>query len=490
MNHRAARTRSLLLALLLVIPLIVGALLTATADLRPENSWVAAEEPPGAPAAGDPTGIAPAELVDARRAASEADAQAGFLATGTGELVDGTGQLREGAGDLVGGVDEAKGGAQQLAEGMVQLQAATGQLGTGASQVADGVAVAVEQVAGLSAIQMQLIQAIDGINTELEKSKVPEAKEIRNQLAGFRTQVEAFPLSGENADQLDQLRTGARDLANQLAVPGYGFHDGVYSATDGAQRLNEGLGQLQGGVGTAVDGVDELDEGAQRLDQMATATQDKLGNVQRSLPAVQPPARGAGAADGQPVAAAHIVESNSLVPMYALLIGTLAALGGIAVGYLGTGAGRWIDRILGGVGVITLGGILYALLAQGLTPLALAAGVAVLALMTAASAGLTLIARRVAGDRWGGLLAIFGAIVQVGLVGWVWKTAAVAEVSTVWGVIASLTPLHYATAALTSTGNSGDPTMVWLGVAVLAAVAVISFVVLRGGRREAAALVD
>ncbi|MGP6175571.1 YhgE/Pip domain-containing protein [Corynebacterium sp. A21] len=482
--------RSRLLALLVIIPLIIGAVYLAIAGIGPDRSWSAAGDSSGAPAADSPAGIDPAELVDARRAASEAGAQAGFLATGTGELVDGTGLLREGAGDLVGGVEEAKGGAQQLAEGMVQLQAATGQLGTGANQVADGVALAVEQVTGLSAIQMQLIQAIDGINTELAKSKVPEAKEIRSQLAGFRTQVEAFPLTGENADQLDQLRTGAREVANQLAVPGYGFHDGVYSATDGAQRLNEGLSQLQGGVGTAVDGVNELDDGAQRLEQMATATQDKLGNVQRSLPAVQTPESGAGAADGQAVAAAQIEESGSLAPMYALLIGVLAALGGIAVGYLGSGSGRWIDRILGGAGIVALSGILYALLSQGMTLLSLSAGVAVLALMTAASTGLTLIARRVAGDRWGGLFTIFGAIIQVGLVGWVWKSAAAAEVSTVWEIIASLTPLHYATAALTANGNAGDPTLVWLGAAVLAAVAVLSFVVLLGGRREAAALAD
>ncbi|QGU06262.1 hypothetical protein COCCU_01505 [Corynebacterium occultum] len=479
--------RSRLLSLLVLLPLIIGAVYLAIAGIGPDRSWSAAEESTGAPIEGGPTGIDPAALVDARRAASEAGAQAGFLASGTGELTAGTGALREGADELGGAMEEAKSGAQELSNGLVQLQAATGQLGNGATQVADGVSLAIEQLTGLSAIQMQLIQAIEGINAELEKSDVPEARQIREQLTGFRAQVEAFPLTGENADQLNQLREGARDIANQLAVPGYGFHDGIYSATDGARRLNEGLGQLQGGVGEAVDGVSQLDEGAQKIDQMAGTTQDKLSNVQRSLP-VTPAAGAEGtAAEGQVVASAAGDVEGYLVPLYALFIGALSTLGGIAISYLGRGIGRRLDRILGGIGVVALGTVLYILAAQGLNPLRLGAAIAVLALMTAASAGLALVVRRVVGERPGGLLAMVGAIIQVGLVGWVWKSSAGTEVAAIWEIVASLTPLHYATAALTVSGNAGDPLLFWVSGAVLGGVALLTGLLQLGGRKRAGA---
>lgn len=480
MNHRAARPRNLLLALLLVVPLIVGAVVTAAVNLQPGDSWAPGGEAAGAPVAGSAAGIDPADLVDARRAASEAGSQASFLSTGTGELSDGTGQLRDGAGELASGVDDAKTGAQELHDGLVQLQSATGQLGAGATRVADGVGSAVDQVLGLGAVQGQILTAIDDIDGELAESDYEGAGELRDQLAGFRDQVEAADLEGSVTDQLTQLKEGSREIANQLAVPGYGFHDGIYSATDGARRLNEGLGALQGGVDEAVTGVNDLDDGAQRIDQMAERNQDKLTEVQRSLPAGQAPAESGGVQ-----AAAESEPMGQLLPMYALLLGALAALGGVAVGFLGRG--RRLDLVLGGAGVVALTGVLFALLGQGLTVGGTVVAVGVLALMTAASTGLTLLARRVAGDRWGGMAAMVGAIIQVGLVGWVWQAAASADVGTGWQVIAALTPLHHVTGALSAAGNAGDPTLIWLGGGVLAAVAVLSFVVLGLGRREAAA---
>lgn len=475
--------RSRLLSLLVIFPLLIGAVYLAIAGIGPEHAWSTVEENTGAPIASGPSGVDPAALADARRAASEAGAQAGFLATGTGELTAGTGALRDGAGELTEGMSAARTGAQELAEGMVQLQAATGQLGTGATQVADGVSLAIEQLTGLSAIQMQLIQALEGINVELEKSDVPEARQLREQLAGFRNQVEAFPLTGENADQLNELREGAREIANQLSVPGHGFHDGIYTATDGARQLNNGLDQLESGVDEAVDGVNQLDEGAQKIDQMAGSNQDKLSNVQRSLPVPATPDAEGAAAEGQAVAAAG-EPSGHLLPLYALFIGALATLGGIAISYLGRGIGRRLDRVLGGIGVVALGSILYLLAAQELSPLRLVAGIAVLTLMAAASAGLTLMARRVAGERWGGLLAMAGALIQVGLVGWVWKNATGAEVIAAGEIAASLTPLHYATAALTVSGNSGDPLLYCVSGAVLGAVVVLAGLLQLGGRKQ------
>lgn len=476
MTRRAARFRSFLLALLLLVPLIIGAVITATADLQPARSW-SAGEPAAAPAADSPASIDPAELVDARRAASEAGTQAGFLTSGTEELSEGTGQLRDGADELAVGVEEAKTGAQQLHNGMIELQAATGQLGNGATELADGVGGAVDQIVGLGVIQGQILTAIDTLDEDLADEDEPRIQDLRRDLAGFRDQVATVDLGGGITDQLNRLKDGSREIANQLAVPGYGFHDGMYSATDGARQLNEGLGMLQGGVGEAVDGVDQLDDGAQRIDQMAQTNQDQLTTVQRSLPAVQAPAADATEESVDPAA--------SLAPMYALLIGALAVLGGVAVGFIGRG--RWLDILLGIVGVVALSGVFFALLAQGFGTANLAVAIGLLTLMTTASTGLTLVLRRVAGDRWGGVLSMAGAIIQVGVVGWVWQTAAGADIGTIWQVIAALTPLHHITGALAATGNAGDPLLVWLGAGVLAGVALVAFVAVALGRRRAAA---
>lgn len=467
-----------LIALLAVVPLILGAVYLAVAGPGLERSWSDAAHPAGAPVAQGPAGVDPAELVDARRAASEAGTQAGFLTTGTDELTSGTGQLRDGAGDLAAGTEEAKAGAQELHNGLVQLQAATGQLGDGATQVADGVGSAVDQIVGLGAVQGQILTALDDIDGKLADSRDPQVGKLRRDLAGFRGQVEAVDLTGGITDQLTELKEGSREIANQLAVPGYGFHDGIYSATDGARQLNEGLGALQGGVGEAVDGVSQLDDGAQRIDQMAETNKDQLNTIQRSLPAVQAPAQGEGVQ-----AAAESEITGQLAPMYALLIGALAALGGVAAAYIGRG--RWLDLLLGGVGVVVLSGVLFGLLSQGVEAVGVAAGVAVLALMTAASAGLTLLARCVAGDRWGAVFTMVWSIVQVGLVGWVWQTASRTEIAVAWEVIAALTPLHYVTGALSAVGNAGAPQLVWLGAGVLAAVAVLAFAAVGLGRRNA-----
>ena len=467
--------RTWIAALLLLIPLVIGATVAAVTHLDPARSWSSAEQPAAAPAA-----LPSPELVDARRAAGEAGVQAGFLATGTGELADGVAEMRSGAEGLPGQFSEAVTGAQQLHQGLVELQAGVGQLGTGANDIADGVGTAVDQVVGLGALQGQLLEAIDRTVAGIEGAEEPELVDARARLLELRGQVEMIELGGPVADQLRALKDGSRELANQLGVPGHAFHDGVYSATRGAQDLSYGLTQAQGGVDEAVAGVGALDEGARRIDEMATRTQDRIGAVQRALPAVTATASSApGEAEE---------ELLGLSPLFALLIAALALIGGAFAG----ATRRWWVLAAAVPALTAAGLILLWLVGGGVTAATLGWAAPVLALGIVASATATRVLLGLFGVVGGSVVAALLGLAQVGVVGWVWTTLTTSQVSEAWQVAANLSPLSWATAGLTAAGNVGQldsPGVLWLSLGVLGAVAVLG--VLGGAldRREVAPVV-
>lgn len=333
----------------------------------------------------------------------------------------------------------------------------------------------------MSAIQLQLIGAVDEITEELADEDSPEAREIREQLIGFRDQVEAFPLDGEAADQLNELRDGARELSNQLNVPGYGFHDGVYAATEGTRELATGITELAAGVDEAVGGVATLDDGAQQIDRMATQNSERIDTVQRALPAVQPIAG---------VAAAEAEVQSTLPPMYALLIAAMLSIGGAALAWgarTSTGKRRWFGMTAAVLGLVAVGGMLVALLASGLgMPAALLIGV-VLLLTVLSAAAMTAVMLRLFGVLGGGIIAGLGMLLQVGVVGWAWQAAAGTELALLWQTVVHLMPLHYATAGLTTLGNAGSGTVLWLALAVLAVLAAGGALMLRVVRGHSAA---
>src|SRR5699024_9322063 len=241
-------------------------------------------------------------------------------------------------------------GARQLHEGLIQLQAGTGQMGTGATEIADGVSSAVEQMTGLVILTQQIRVALDQADRDLAAMDRPEAEEVRVQLTNLKGELEKAGLDVEMTDRLDELRSGTRDLANQLAVPGYGYHDGIYTATNGAAELAAGLGELEAGVGEGVAGFGALDEGDARLDAMAALNQEKTGAVQRALPAPQMPAAGV-----ELTAAGPGTPSASLPPMYAFLIATVVMLAGVALGWV-TLRNRWLLAFVL-LGITVLGGV-------------------------------------------------------------------------------------------------------------------------------------
>ena len=383
----------------------------------------------------------------------------------------GVDKLTGSANDMTGATKELANGTQQLADGMTQIQAGTGQLGSAASQVADGVDQAVEQVQGVIALQPQLLAAIDA-DRKLAANPAPDAADARKQLAGFRSQVAGFKLGGGTVDQLAQLRSGSRDIANQLTQPGSQYHDAIYTATDGSKQLSSRMQEYATGVDAALASVGELHNGVQRIDGMAKATQDKTTAMQRALPAVtqvQP----AENTDSEPE------KTSSLPPMYAFLIAALVSAAGVAYVW-STGGGRnWLNLLGVSGGLALVGSVLFALLANGL-----GVGSALLGVLTlCATAGVSVFGSSallsLLGERWGRIALAVGSIAQVGVVGWVWKTSAAAETASWAQAISALMPLHYPTSALTTIGNAGSGSALAVALIVMLLLGVGGGVVVR-----------
>ncbi|MEX3516948.1 hypothetical protein VVR26_05715 [Corynebacterium camporealensis] len=447
---RPSRLKVGLLSLLVIVPLLIGAGLMAATGWQPAEAWTK-EEVAGAPSAGESPEAA---LADARSKASVAQANSSLLDTGSQQLADGTEQLRGGAEELGGGIDELSAGSQQLVDGLTQLQAGTGQLGSGANELADNVGGAVDQVLGLGAVQGQILEAIDGTLQDLHGVATPEAKEIRDQLRGLRGQVETFDINESLGGDLNRLKDGSRELANQLSVPGYAYHDGIYQAVEGAKQLNAGIGELDGGVGEALDGVDQLDDGAQRINDMASTNQENILDILRVLPVAQE--------DAEPV--------RALSPITGLLIGLLTIAGGVALGVVRK---RWWLVLLGTILAAGVGVGLLALFATGWTWEATGWAAGVLALGVLATAMLTRAALALCGPKWGAVVITVANLIQLAVVGWVWKAATTTGIASFWQIAASVLPLHWMTTGVTVAGNDGAGGMLWASLGVLGAVAVL-----------------
>lgn len=450
-----------------LLALVVGAFL----PMNPADTWANAardSEVSGAPHVG------PDNLGDARRAAGEAGLQATVLKQGAGQLAAGIGEAQGQTRQLIDALTAAQSGSQELADGMVQLQAGTGQLGAGATQLADSIGEIVGQVIGFEAVRGQVISAIDRSMEELKGAKDPEAVQARESLQGLREQAQTAQLPPDAVAKLNQLRDGSRDLANQLAVPGYGFHDGIYTATRGSAELAAGLRELQAQTGQATGGIDELVAGVEQLNRMAGMNADKVGAVRAALPV---PAVAPGADGDEPA-------GPTLAPVAAMLLAAMAVLGGSALAGAAWFASRrrWWILGAGSVVVAAAGTILAGVIGSGFGMQEYAlAFVGVLA-GTLASAGLASVFNRAFGAGVGLGAAGVLALVQTGLVGWVWRTATTAQVDSVWVALSQAAPMHWASTAVSAAGNGGDYRGIVSAVLLSALLAVVGLVGARGRR--------
>ena len=449
-----------------LLALVVGVFL----PMNPADTWANAgrdAEVSGAPQVG------PDNLGDARRAAGEAGQQAKVLKEGAGQLAAGIGEAQGQTQQLIDALAAAQSGSQQLADGMVELQAGTGQLGAGATQLADSIGEVVGQVSGFEAVRGQVVGAIDRSMEELKGAKDPEAVKARESLKDLRAQAETAQLPPDVVAKMNQLRDGSRDLANQLAVPGYGYHDGIYTATNGSAELAAGLRELQAQTGEATGGIDELVSGVEKINQMAGMNADKVAAVRAALPV---PAAATGAAENAPA-------GSTLAPVAAMLLAAMAVLGGTALAAAWFAArGNWWILGVGSVLVAAAGTILAGVIGFGFGVQEYGVAFAGLLLGTLASAGLASVLNGAFGARAGLGVAGVLALVQTGLVGWVWRTATTAQVDSVWVALSQAAPMHWVSTAVSAGGNGGDYRGIVSAVLLSALLAVLGLVGARGRR--------
>ncbi|MDO4910774.1 MAG: hypothetical protein Q3972_03415 [Corynebacterium sp.] len=436
-----------------ILPLVGGVIYASTAGVDISASW-SSDSSQGAPSAAQQQ----EDLVAVRRAAGEAATQAGFLATATQQLADGVAQIGGQTQDISTAISQLQQGTQALASGMEQLQAGTGQLGNGATQLADGIDQAVVQVKSMMGLQTQVLAAMDDSINKLTQTNTPEALQVRDQIVALRQQFQNIGFDAGITSQLDQAQQGSRELANQLSTSGYAYHDGMNTATEGAKTLNSKVQEFAPQANEAMGAVTQLQDGTQRINTMSQANKEKVTAVGRAIPAVQ--------------ATADEEEGNSRVisPIYALLIGAMVTA---VAGMLGFSiAGFW--RTLASLVVIALlGAIPFALFMGGFDVMAVTGAFLVFFLLALTSAVSAQYLTNRIGLAWGRLAALTGILVQVGVVGATWQIAASQSAPVALRVISELTPLHYATMATTAIGNATTGAPLWMGLAVIVALAAI-----------------
>lgn len=525
MAPRKGGIRRTLLSLLLILPLIAGAAYLGWAGIGPSAAWTADGAEEGR-APGPVPGIDVGQVQDARRAIGEAGTQAGFLNAGMGQATEGIGELKDGGTELVDGTGQVRKGAADLATGMTELQAGTGRLGAGAKEIAAGAGTIADNVGLVNVAVGQVEAALGPAKEALRASGDPNAGDAVADLEALERQLATVDFDAI-AGEAERFRRGADDMSYQLNTPGAPYRDGIYNATAGAAALRTGTEELDEGAKKLDGGLRELDEGAGRLDGMAQTTVDKIGDAQRAMPVPtgdQLAAAGlAGdAGDGGEGAAAG--SNATLAPTLAFMVSALVMLAASALwlidgprrrgrGVVGASPdsyadldadasrGGWWGRVLPGgafagalAGIVAIGALVLFIMADGMDLLRGATSVIVLALAALAATALSRAVMVVFGPAWGRAVILAGMLVQVGVIGWVWRTAATAasggtELATAWGVAAALLPLHHPTAALTALGNAGSTVMWGTSAGVLLALVVIGALIDRfgGGRRRAAA---
>lgn len=456
-----------------IIPALLLLIVAAFLPLNPSSTWISGDETTGAPAVS--AGVDP--YVEIRRAAGDAKAQASFLTEGTSKLKEGTDQFTEGSGQLTEGLEAADQGSTELANGLAEIQSGTGELGRGATEIADAVGEVSGQMVAFEVVRGQIITNIDLALDAIKDVDDPRIKDAREQLKTLREQAETAEIPPEMDGKLTRLKDGSRELANQLTTPGFAYYDGIQSATNGSNELSNGLTELNGGAGEAVSSAEELIEGADKIDQMAIKTSERLDAIQRAIPAPPPVTTETG---GEAVD--ENVPTSAIAPLAAMLISALSVLGGVALAIAAYAVYRSRWSIIGaGTAFLAIAGtILVAILGINLDPAAIAISGFALALSTLASAGISWLFLRAAGPKIGiGVSAAF-ALAQIGIVGWVWSTAASGEVTQLWRMASAALPMHWPTVAISAAGNGGSLTSMWVGIVLSAVLAALGLVSIAG----------
>lgn len=234
------------------------------------------------------------QIGDAVRAATSATAIGGVLdglqaltgglrsaADGSAQLHGGTTQLTDGLDQLAAGfttqfmpglsaATQGSGqiavGAQGLSTGLVGLRGGTDQLGDGARKIADGLD--------------QLAQAANVDSTAALLDSAEARLPADPALDSLRTGLDQI---GALLKGVTDLRTGTRQLADQLTDPQAGYRNGLDQLVDGSAKLASGTADLSTGMDQLRSGGVTLGAGAQQLSTASHQIDDGAGKLATGL---------------------------------------------------------------------------------------------------------------------------------------------------------------------------------------------------------------
>lgn len=230
------------------------------------------------------------ELEEALKVLRQNNLNATFLSAGTAQAASGAGQLSDGARQLAGGLSQARDGSGQLADGSAELASGIAHADDGAQQLSAGWA---EFSGGITQLGDGASQVSAGVN------------ELVTSLQPLEGAAQFSPHIADALAQLEQLRSGAAELAFQLDNPGSDFrtgaaqlHDGSnqlsagtsqlrsggFQVRDGAIELRDGLVLLTDGSGQLVTGTDQLADGAGKIEATASRLTGSVNDVVNKIP--------------------------------------------------------------------------------------------------------------------------------------------------------------------------------------------------------------
>lgn len=477
-----------LLAVLLVVPLLVGTAMLTTSGSRLIGAG-SAESGASPAAGGGPDRPSTDQLARARADLDTAASTLAFLKAGAAQAGPGSRTLADGLG-------EARKGSEQLRDGSARLRDATGQLAAGAGQVSGGVNRLVDAVTGVAAFQGQAATLIDDALAGLTGDE-PETVNARERLEQLRATLRERGLDQSTLDDMQRLRSGAAQVAAELA-PGGRYRDGVTRLADGNAQLADGLRQLDEGGGRLADGLGKLGPMVEGIESGVTSARSNI--YAGRAPAIE-------GIDAAPVASTSVVRGAGVMVAAILVLGIAIAVAAAAVRPRAVGMGD--EAASAGVPAVADGRGRFRALLRGapaatvtlLVALASAAlyvtmspelgtcrRAAAVGLITATAVVLYLAAAavvRILGRRAGGALLIATAIIQLVIAGHLW--AAPADAGGRWGTAEMLFPLGYIADLLARIGlvpgageGLGTPGTVLILLAVLAAVALVGVGVIDG----------
>ncbi|MGU3436086.1 hypothetical protein ACNHUS_24100 [Actinomycetes bacterium M1A6_2h] len=406
--------------------------------------WFASTPVPATTVTAAPVSASGDPLADTRKSLASTTLPLGLLSGGLAKLTDGGKQLDDGAHQLSDGLHQAKDGSAELADGMVQLREGVWALGDGSTKVSGGVDKVVDSLTGLGAVQGQVDLIVQQSIDTLAASTDPAAKGAIDQLTTVQTMLRTQGLGGDVMNQLQELKTGARTLAYQLADPKSEFVDGVVRATEGSAALRDGVVKLDDGGNRLVDGTGQLVDGTGPMAGVISGVQSDISDASASLP---PANRIAPAVTSESTAPSTYVVRPAL-PDWPYMVGSLVLVGAAVAVSLRVVRERF--PVLVTAGIAASAAVVLWFAQDELTSGAIASAVVVSSLWAAAlvAAGRAVIA--VTGPVTGRVVLLVAAAVQLVVCGVAgagfWLTGA---------HLASFLPLGQVVTALGEIAQSG-----------------------------------